>query len=326
MFYNEKITRKFDEQWGTNLSQTYNFGNGLSSDDVWELLQRCIYEKKGCTAKKKDKLVEIIASLPEIFPYAETDDLDFWDKIDVVAGMASEFNSDDIIWYSIDGIKGYMNKEQNDLEKKYPELPPIYWVTSPKTISKIKKHFKLGGKKQQVKELSIKGKMPLGSGIQHVVYPSLKDPSKVFKIAYSEKGDKIVKINNSVIEMFQKYPEIFPIVYNKTDRYVSLERLNTERAEKEYDLLNQALEKDDELYMGDFAYTLFLVFREQNEELENQIDEYFASLPSPLPKLFVKWKNLIKTFFEIMPNDYYSDLHIEQFGYTKDGKLKILDF
>jgi hypothetical protein len=26
-----------------------------------------------------------------------------------------------------------------------------------------------------------------------------------------------------------------------------------------------------------------------------------------------------------MPYDYYSDLHIGQFGYSKDGTLKILD-
>lgn len=180
--------------------------------------------------------------------------------------------------------------------------------------------------KKIIDEIMTRPKQPLGSGMEHVVYPSVKDPSKVFKVAYSEDGEKLVKVRNSVVKTFEEHPDIFPIVYNKTDKYITLERLDTKRAEKEYDLLNQALEKDEDLYMGDFSYTLFLIFRENNHELENEIDNYFYSQSSPISKLYKKWKNLIKRFFQVMPPEYYSDLHIEQFGYSKDGKLKILDF
>lgn len=320
---NEKITRDFDKKWGTNLAESYDFGNGLSSDQVWDLLESCVYDNGVCTNKKRNKLIEVIDLLPESFPFADTSNLDINNKIDIIAGMASEFNHHDIIWFSIDGIKGYMNKDQKKLESKLPDVN-IYWVASPYTLNEIRKHFK--GRKTKIEELSTKPKMPIGHGVEHVVYPSLKDPSKVFKMAYSEDEGNVIKFRNSVIETFEKYPDIFPKIFRKSDKYVVLERLNTERAEKEYDLLNQVLEKDDELYMGDFSYTLFLVFRDYGEEVEREIDNYFANQPSPIPKLYRKWKNLIKRFFEIMPQTYHTDLHIGQFGYTKDGKLKILDF
>lgn len=38
---NTKPSRDFDEIYGTNLSQTYDFGNNLSSDDVWNLWVDC---------------------------------------------------------------------------------------------------------------------------------------------------------------------------------------------------------------------------------------------------------------------------------------------
>lgn len=180
--------------------------------------------------------------------------------------------------------------------------------------------------KKIISELKAHAKTPLGYGMDHIVYPSLKDSSKVFKIAYSQEGEKFTKINNSAIQTFEAHPDIFPIVYRKGDKYVTLERLDTIKAEKEFEMLSQELEKDDELDMGNIAYTLFLIFRDNNRELENEIDFYFVKLPSPIPKIYKKWKNLLKKFFQIMPTKYYPDLHVGQFGYTKDNKLKILDF
>jgi hypothetical protein len=58
--------------------------------------------------------------------------------------MTSNFNEDDIKWFSIDGIKHHNNTEVNKrIEEELPEdvQEEIGWVPSPKTYEKIKNHF-----------------------------------------------------------------------------------------------------------------------------------------------------------------------------------------
>lgn len=177
-------------------------------------------------------------------------------------------------------------------------------------------------KKNLIQELNPKEKTPLGKGRHHVVYPNLRDPSKVFKTP----KEGFPKINYKWVKMFEEHPDMFPKVYRVSDRYVSLEKLDTNKAITEYQLLDGLLKKDDELYSGDFAYTLYRVYVYDDKDLEREIDNYFDNMNIGVATIYKRWKKLIFDFFNLMPEGYNSDLHQDQFGYSKEGKLKILDF
>jgi hypothetical protein len=119
---------------------------------------------------------------------------------------------------------------------------------------------------------------------------------------------------------------MFPKIIKSTDRYVVLEKLDTNKAINEYTTLDSLLKEDDELHDSDFAYTMENIYKNHDKDRLEAIDEHFENMGDDAFNLYVKWRNLILEFLDIMPYDYYSDLHIGQFGYSKDGTLKILDF
>jgi len=158
--------------------------------------------------------------------------------------------------------------------------------------------------------------------MEHDVYPSHKDPNTVFKIP---KG-VLPKIRMAWVSLFQEHPDIFPKVLEIKDKYVTLEKLDTNKAMDEYYTLDSLLKEDDELHDSDFAYTFFTIYKNHEQDRLDAIDEHFENMGDKAYKLYSKWRDLILKFLDIMPHDYYSDLHIGQFGYSKDGTLKILDF
>lgn len=172
--------------------------------------------------------------------------------------------------------------------------------------------------KKIVKEIRIKPKEKLGSGTEHNVYPSLSNPNVVIKMP---KG----KIRMSWVNLFKEHPEIFPKITKQTDKYIVLEKLDTKKAESDYLTLDGLLIEDRELYDGDFAYTFYLIFKYRNFDKLEKIDEYFESLSPAAFQLYSKWRNQLIKFFDVVPYDYFPDLHIGQFGYSNDGTLKILD-
>jgi hypothetical protein len=172
-----------------------------------------------------------------------------------------------------------------------------------------------------IEEMNIVPKKKIGSGMEHDVYPSM-NPDLVYKVP---KGVN-PKIRMSWVNLFQEHPDIFPKIIKSNNKYVILEKLDTNKAISEYTTLDSLLKEDDELHDSDLAYTFFNIYKDHDEDRLAAIDEHFENMGDDAFDLYVKWRNLILEFFEIMPYDYYSDLHIGQFGYSKDGKLKILDF
>lgn len=141
---NFKPTIIFDEKYGTNLSQIYNFPFGLTADEVWNIIS---YSNKYYDKYKKEsnKLIDVLNNLSEEhFPYTDLSNLDINQKIDLLFGMSSCFNSDDIIWFVVNGIKYSDNTKINYELNNFPNevVNDIQWVVSPKTLIKLKKHFK----------------------------------------------------------------------------------------------------------------------------------------------------------------------------------------
>lgn len=131
---NFKPARHFDEKYGTNLSRTYNFGNGMSSDDVWVIAKKCFMDNQ-CS-----EIGELAKNLDDtIFPYKGVQNLDIETKIDVIMGMASELNYDDIVYFAIREIKHFNNIDVNRTLEKLPEEinADINWVISPPTLKKM---------------------------------------------------------------------------------------------------------------------------------------------------------------------------------------------
>lgn len=177
-------------------------------------------------------------------------------------------------------------------------------------------------KYKSIEEVKVVPKKKIGSGMEHDVYPSHKDPNTVFKIP---KG-VLPKIRMSWVNLFKQHPDIFPKIIKSNDKYVVLEKLDTNKAMDEYYTLDSILKEDDKLHDSDFAYTFFTIYKNHDKDRLDAIDDYFEYVGDNAFDLYVKWRDLILKFLDIMPYDYYSDLHIGQFGYSKDGTLKILDF
>lgn len=141
---NKKAAVDFDKKFGTTLSQHYKYPNNMSENDVW-------YNIKKYSANKKyglesfDRLMDILNQLDDYFPYIDLSNLSNKEKFDILYGMVSGYNSDDIIWYSVDHMIGTKNIEVNNEIEKLPYHIKINigWVLSPKTLKKLKKQLHL---------------------------------------------------------------------------------------------------------------------------------------------------------------------------------------
>jgi hypothetical protein len=134
---NSKPAVTFDSIYGTNLSQQYDFGDGLTSDDVWGMWVKC-RDYDDC-----DDILELSNRLQTIFPYINTSKLTNKQKVEILMGMSSEFNAPDIVSFAVHKIYGDKNIEQKRLTK---QLPPevaynLQWVLSQHSMDIIRSKF-----------------------------------------------------------------------------------------------------------------------------------------------------------------------------------------
>lgn len=135
---NFKPAREFDKIYGTTLGQTYNFGDKITSDDVWDMLQDC-YDYDDC-----DNLRSLVNDLDEsMFPYPNVENLDISTKIDIIQGMASELNFDDVVHFAIKKKTGLTDKKFNKFYNnlKINQQDHLQWIASPKSLKVIKKYL-----------------------------------------------------------------------------------------------------------------------------------------------------------------------------------------
>lgn len=134
---NEKPSVVFDKLYGTELSQKYDFGENLTSDDVWDMWAKC-RDDQDC-----DDILELTKRLDTIFPYINTKKLSTRQKIEILMGMSSEFNAADIVSFAVHKIYADKNIEQDRLEK---QLPPevahnLQWVLSQHSMDIVRAKF-----------------------------------------------------------------------------------------------------------------------------------------------------------------------------------------
>lgn len=134
---NFKSATYFDNLYGTSLSHQYNFGDSLTSDDVWDIWVECRDNGK-CGKMKK-----LMINLQKYFPYYDISRLNGEKRAEIIMGMASEYNPADIVSFTVHGLTYGDNIEQKRLEKQLPNevADNIRWVLSPESIQQIRNKF-----------------------------------------------------------------------------------------------------------------------------------------------------------------------------------------
>lgn len=132
---NFKPARYFDRIHGTNTAQSYDFGDNLSSEDVWKIAKNCF---GGDDCDEIKKLANRLNS--DMIPIKNVEKLPLETKIDILMGMASELNVYDIYHFSVRGIKHFNNLEVNNFLDTLPQdiYDGINWVMSPETLKEVK--------------------------------------------------------------------------------------------------------------------------------------------------------------------------------------------
>lgn len=190
---------------------------------------------------------------------------------------------------------------------------------------------------------STKDKPVFGRGAYHKVFASKSNPNVLYKIGTDEMVTKWV-------ELFRKFPELFPKVYKtgtmnvKLDdriirmvkgeivvmnpgepvkaRYVEIEKLDTKQALHQWDVINRTIMDFTE---GRYdAQKLFTILDEDDgEEVIFDIAKYLKQNKEDYKlQVLEDFYNLLSKVYEIKPA---ADVHKGNFGVDNDGRLKMLD-
>ena len=151
---------------------------------------------------------------------------------------------------------------------------------------------------------------PIKSGEDHDIYQDESDPNKLERV--SKKG------NTSWIKIFSKDPSIFPIVYEKVDNGAKVQKLDTVKAQNDYREVAKALNDTT-----DFEGILNMIGA-GNIPTE-LIKNIFINTTPEIAKKFKDFITVVGKVRKAASLDRV-DAHEGNFGYSKDGKLKMLDY
>lgn len=137
---NFKPAVEFDKKYNTNLSVNWDkYPNDMSSDEVFQMYITDGYYNS-TEYIEYAKLLTI-----EHFPYDDIESLNTNQKHDIIAGMISGFNYDDIVHFSINKVVACNNRNiSNELINLYGNIleRDVQWVMSPQTLERLKYQLK----------------------------------------------------------------------------------------------------------------------------------------------------------------------------------------
>lgn len=190
---------------------------------------------------------------------------------------------------------------------------------------------------EELKEVTTTKKTKVGQGLEHSIYPSKKFPDRLLKVGEKDNVEEWVEVFKSDQNIFPKIFRVGKISnykYNESDVYfVEIEKLDTKKAETEWDYLHDKMEEiglvhyEMGLYGRDFT-DIYLNHGEDKDIIKNILEE-LKKYDSKSYQIFVKWFTLVKkceeTKNKISGKDSFVDAHKYNFGYDKNGNLKCLD-
>jgi hypothetical protein len=182
--------------------------------------------------------------------------------------------------------------------------------------------------RREFDEIVTREKKYIGIGTMHTVYPSNGNPDLVYKVGSHSDIEHFANL-------FKTNTNIFPIVHkigyiikgNKKYTYVALEKLDTKKAEKDWDILSWSVTDCTDWGWSSFgSYVIQYIFKcqgdEYNEDTVNWVDKYVEDEHPHIKGILDRFKYIIE---EVVKIHREPDLHKYNFGYTKDGMLKCLD-
>lgn len=156
----------------------------------------------------------------------------------------------------------------------------------------------------------------------------LKTINENFKSIITYRDDVVIKKFNdeyelrNTIEFFQKHPNLFPIIYKVENNVVEMERLETKMAEKEFNLLQRWFKKNLKISFSSY------LMRDYTFELIHPNKPY-PILPKEFPieyiEIISKYQKLVDSIMKIVGKNFLLDVHSLNFGYDKNGNLKMFD-
>ncbi len=178
-------------------------------------------------------------------------------------------------------------------------------------------------------------KQIVGTGVEHDIYPDNKNKDRIFKVPKDAVAkDEMYKW----IKTFSKYPRIFAKIYRAKDNsYVSLEKLDTSRVQQEYRRLydyfttkHPLIDQETSSISSDPLIEMFLIMSlldstENKGKIRDIQKRMRQDDPSLLP-IFNNWLKLTLIMRDVAERENLAiDFHIDNFGYDKEGNLKMLD-
>ena len=168
-------------------------------------------------------------------------------------------------------------------------------------------------------------------GTEHVLYQDPVHPDRLYKRIETKSLERF----GDIVSLFQQRPHIFPRIYKRGTDWINIEKLDTDQARKEYDLLED--------FLGTYDF-----LDEYNPDWD-ELDVHFTDAPAEIIQIWQRWRTLLMeytqiylafkrdkeaAFLDMGIEDYTklrdttiagNDIHMDQFGYSKEGRLKILD-
>lgn len=162
----------------------------------------------------------------------------------------------------------------------------------------------------QLLSILLENRKPIKSGEDHDIYQDENDPNKLDRV--SKKGD------TSWIKVFSSNPDIFPAVYEKVDNGAKVEKLDTVKAQNDYRKVSKALE-DTTSFEG-----ILNMVGSGNVPVE-LLKQIFINTPPDIAQKVKDFATVVGKVRKAAKLDRV-DAHEGNFGYSKDGKLKMLDY
>jgi hypothetical protein len=179
--------------------------------------------------------------------------------------------------------------------------------------------------KENLSEVSVTPKDVYKTGTQHELYKDHKDPDKIYRVVKPGHQD-ISKQAYNWVKVFQEYPQYFPKVYKATDRGASVEKLDANKASKEFFDIHEVIKKEFGLKMNWFVDVLKDIAEgDYDSELVHRIGVYLQQEHPQLASAFKRYTSLMHRLQVVNNSEYTLDAHSGNFGYDKQGHLKMLD-
>lgn len=148
------------------------------------------------------------------------------------------------------------------------------------------------------------------------------------KAVIIDNGDTITKISDdefeleNTIKFLTKHPDVFPIIYNIKDNVIEMEKLNVEKAEKEFKILDKLFKWKLNIWFKHYLmrdYTYLLIYPNKSYPVIP------PDFPSEYNDVIDRYQKLIDNIMKIVGKRFLLDVHSKNFGYDKNGTLKMFD-